>query len=246
MLTNRLAWPSRLLTVVAILVILSGCSSARRAVGGSGDARGDLADAISVTYDRRGDPGYIDQALVLQNASELPLVLSARLELLDASGAVLRGVTAHGVYGATRGGQVLVPGETLDFLVFEGADARKVRDVRLAGVTVEPVDFPRVADVVEAVPLDDAGRELEYPARFASVALRNPNADAVRVRVVSIVWNRPPEGQTQQAHDVVHLSEVVEVPANGERTIAVSTESRRLVDRYALSYPVSLKAYFAA
>lgn len=89
-------------------------------------------------------------------------------------------------------------------------------------------------------------RELNYPASFSSVELRNPNPAAVTVRVVSIVWDRPADGQSQQALEVIPLSRLVSVPAGGETTIEVSPADRRGISRFASSNALSLKAYFAA
>lgn len=227
------------------LLLLTGCQGDGGRDTADGRERVDLADQVSIEYDRVGGAGYIDQALTVRNSSDVPLTIEADIESLDSSGAVLPKVAAHGVYGATQGRQVLVPGENVDFLVFTGRGASDVRDVQLADVRVEASDFPLASEVVEAVPLDTAGNELDYPTGFSSVELRNPNPVAVPVRVVSIVWNQPAEGQPQQALEVVPLSRVTMVPAEGETVLEVSPRNRRAISRYADSNALSLKAYFS-
>ena len=232
--------PPGLAALTLMVVVLAGCQD------DASDGPADLAESISSDYERIGDAGYIDQTLTIRNASDIPVLLDADIETLDASGAVLSAVDVQGLYGADRGGQVLVPGDNFDFLMFGGADASKVRDVRLVNIRVEAAEFPAAASgLVEAVPLDDAGNELDYPAGFSSVELRNPNHAAVTVRVVTIVWNQPPAGQPQQALHVVPVSGLITVPADGEMLVEVTSKDQRVISKYASTNALSLKAYFA-
>lgn len=123
--------------LLLVLLVLTGCQSDGERDRADANERADLADQVSIDYDRVGGAGYIDQALTVRNSSQVPVTIEAEIELLDSSGAVLPQVAAHGVYGATEGRQVLVPGENVDFLVFTGEGASEERDVQLADVRLK-------------------------------------------------------------------------------------------------------------
>lgn len=244
---NGLGSPRRsavLLPLVLVMLMVSGCGLAET-LRGETDDDANLADKIGVEYDRLGGSGSIDQALTITNQADVAVALKANIEPLDASGQVLESVKVRSLYGSTRGAQILVPGVSVDFLIFRGSRSSKVRDVRLADVGVETTEFPTVSTLVEAVPLDRAGRELDYPANFSTVALRNLNPEQVTVRVVGIVWNQPAQGESQQALKVLPLSELVAVPAGGEVRVAVRREDKRTIAEFASTNALSLKAYFS-
>ena len=244
MIAHAHDWTLRILAVALAASMLSACGlvDTLSGKGNDGDA---LSDEITVEYSRIGGSGMIDQALTVHNGGDVPVAIEADIEPLDGAGDVLRSVAVRGVYGATDGEQILVPGDNLDFLIFTGAGASKVRDVRLKNIEVDEVDFPVVSTVVEAVPLDRSGADLDYPAGYARVSLRNPNSAPVRVRVVSIVWNRPGPGETQQALKVLPLSELVTVPAGGQKQIGVPEAQARVIARYESTNALSLKAYYS-
>lgn len=231
-----------LVALILALASLTACMGDDR----SDSEPGDLADRISVSYEHFGEPGVIDQALTVSSAAGVPVVVEATLEPLDASGDVVPDVEVSSVFGAMAGGQVIVPGETVDFLVYAGPGAGKVRDVRLVEPRVRQVDFPRVTELVDAVPLDERGHELDYPEGYAFVALQNPNAAPVTVGVVAIVWDNPAEGRAQQALKVIPLSNPTEVEARGDTTVEVTPRLRGRILRAAEGHAMSLKAFFVA
>lgn len=240
------AYRSRGLALIVLsVVLLTGCQAA---VGGAGKARSAQptpTSRLSFKYDRLGGSGFIDQALNIHNASDVPVLLDANIRALDASGSVLPDVKVAGVYGTERRGQVLVPGDNLDFLVFTGPGSSNARDVEVVDVRVRNADFPEVTEPVEAVPLDASDNELDYPAGVAKVTVRNPNPAAVTVRVVGIIWNQPAEGRSQQALKVIPLSDLTTVPASGETTVEVDRAHRLAISEHALSNALSLKAYLS-
>ena len=148
--------------------------------------------------------GLIDQCLSIHNRTPRPVVLAARVAMSDRRGRPLPEVTVRSVNDSLEGGQVLVPGENVDFLSFSGPDAELVRSVQVQVDAVEEVAFPDVRGVVEVVPCDGLGNETRAgDTGLEQLALLNHGLTAVPVRVRALAMDQPPPGQPQQ---VVHLS----------------------------------------
>ncbi len=234
----------RVAPALLAVVLVSGCAAPEREEGARPEVDV-LARAVTFAYERVGGTGFIDQALTIDNPGDTAVVLTGRIVPLDDAGERIPGVEATSVYGVERAGLVVLPGTNVDFLVFNGPRSGEVRDVRLSGLVTEEVEFGDVTDLVEAVPLDDSGAELDYPVGFRQVALRNPNAVPASVRLVSIAWNDPRQGESQQALEVLPVAGPVVVPASGELVVDVDAVLARRIARLGLEHALSLKAYYS-
>ncbi|WP_460708813.1 hypothetical protein [Myceligenerans halotolerans] len=173
------------------------------------------------------------------------LVIKAAVVAFDESGEVLPDVRVQSVYGSMVANMVIGPGENIDVLIFDGPGAAAVDDVRVLEVEAIPVEASAWQAPLEAVPLDDDGVPLDYPAGFSKVALENPNGASADVRVVAIIWDNPETGQTQQAQEVIELSQLITVPHGDKIVIDIERSTQEDISEYAYTNAVSLKAYYS-
>lgn len=189
--------------------------------------------------------GFIDQCLSIHNRSTQAVVLAARVAMSDTLGQPLPEVTVRSVHDSLEGGQVLVPGENVDFLSFSGPGAGLVRSVQVQVEAVEEVAFPAVRGAVEVVPSDVQGREVRPgDPGLARLALVNQGSSDVSVRVRALVMDHPPPGQPQQVVDVVDLVGLVAATV-GTSFVDLSPDLRAELEQLGRQQWVSVKAAFA-
>jgi hypothetical protein len=189
--------------------------------------------------------GLIDQCLSIHNRTTAPVVLAARVAMCDSLGQPLPEVTVRSVNDSLEGGQVLVPGENVDFLSFPGPGAELVRSVQVQVDAVEEVAFPEVRGVVEVVPCDGLGNETRAgDSGLEQLALVNHGMTAVPVRVRALAMGQPPPGQPQQVVHVLDLVGLVTAPP-GTSYVALPEEVRAGLEQLGRQQWVSVKAAFA-
>lgn len=204
----------------------------------------DSTEKLDFEYERIGEPGYMDQVLLITSTADQPLALSADLEALDSTGALLPRVKVDTVYGAEAGNLVIMPGANVDIMSFAGRDADRVRDVRVSVTDVNEIDITPAQAPVDATPLDSEGNELGSAVGFTEVALHNENDVDVAVRVTFIEWNDPAAGESQQALSATDVTGLVTVPAGGDVVVDVLPGRLSLTENPALRR-VSLKPYIS-
>ena len=189
--------------------------------------------------------GLIDQCLSIHNRTTRPVVLAARVAMSDSRGQPLPEVTVRSVNDSLEGGQVLVPGENVDFLSFSGPGAELVRSVQVQVDAVEEVAFPEVRGVVEVVPCDGLGNETRAgDSGLEQLALVNHGMTAVPVRVRALAMDQPSPGQPQQVVHVLDLVGLVTAPP-GTSYVALPEEVRAGLEQLGRQQWVSVKAAFA-
>jgi hypothetical protein len=220
----------RAVGILLTVLLTAGCSQ---------PAQGETSrvDQLGFTFDRIGDPGYMDQTLRITNLGPPALVPTLDITPVDSAGVALPGVTVRTAYGSDQG-KVLAPAQqiSIDVLSFHGDRAADVADVRVTVRSVIEAPFPVAPDLVEAQALDEAGQPTSKFGPFDAVALTNPNDDAVSVGVVCILWDDPPSGQPQQALAVIPLGSA-HIAAHDSTRIKATGEAR-----YGCG---SLKTYFS-
>ena len=196
-------------------------------------------------YQALAPSGLIDQCLSIHNRTTRPVVLAARVAMSDSRGRPLPEVTVRSVNDSLEGGQVLVPGENVDFLSFAGPGAELVRSVQVQVDAVEEVAFPEVRGVVEVVPCDALGNETRAgDSGLEQLALVNHGLTAVPVRVRALAMDQPPFGQPQQVVHVLDLVGLVTAPP-GTSYVALPEGVRAALERLGRRQWVSVKAAFA-
>ena len=189
--------------------------------------------------------GLIDQCLSIHNRTTAPVVLAARVAMCDSLGQPLPEVTVRSVNDSLEGGQVLVPGENVDFLSFSGPGAELVRSVQVQVDAVEEVAFPEVRGVVEVVPCDGLGNETRAgDSGLEQLALVNHGMTAVPVRVRALAMDQPSPGQPQQVVHVLDLVGLVTAPP-GTSYVALPEDVRAGLEQLGRQQWVSVKAAFA-
>ena len=189
--------------------------------------------------------GLIDQCLSIHNRTTAPVVLAARVAMCDSLGQPLPEVTVRSVNDSLEGGQVLVPGENVDFLSFSGPGAELVRSVQVQVDAVEEVAFPEVRGVVEVVPCDGLGNETRAgDSALEQLALLNHGMTAVPVRVRALAMDQPSPGQPQQVVHVLDLVGLVTAPP-GTSYVALPEDVRAGLEQLGRQQWVSVKAAFA-
>jgi len=189
--------------------------------------------------------GLIDQCLSIHNRTTRPVVLAARVAMSDSRGQPLPEVTVRSVNDSLEGGQVLVPGENVDFLSFSGPGAELVRSVQVQVDAVEEVAFPEVRGVVEVVPCDGLGNETRAgDSALEQLALLNHGMTAVPVRVRALAMDQPSPGQPQQVVHVLDLVGLVTAPP-GTSYVALPEDVRAGLEQLGRQQWVSVKAAFA-
>jgi hypothetical protein len=196
-------------------------------------------------YQALAPSGLIDQCLSIHNRTTRPVVLAARVAMSDSRGQPLPEVTVRSVNDSLEGGQVLVPGENVDFLSFSGPDAELVRSVQVQVDAVEEVAFPAVRGVVGGGP----GGALGNGARAGDSGLEqlarvSHGLAAVAVRVRALAMDQPPPGQPQQVVHVLDLVELVTAPP-GTSYVALPEDVRAGLEQLGRQQWVSVKAAFA-
>jgi hypothetical protein len=199
---------------------------------------------IETRFTKIAPQGFIDLSLDLTNPTDRPLVVSGRLVALDATGAELPSVQVTGVFASEQGRLVLMPGVNVDFVQLDGPGAEKVEDVVLEDQKSRPVDVAAAAQVVDLVPLDAKGVELEYDTTAVAARLDNPNDVPVEVRVVLLALGYPEEGAPQEAIQVEDVTQV-DVPALGSTNVPLDAATRKLLRRLGGVSFVTLRAVFS-
>ncbi|WP_156971527.1 hypothetical protein [Knoellia sinensis] len=231
-----------------LMLLLTGCVPGIAGVSWQVDEKAlaprELAQSMTFDFEDIGGSGRMDQTLIVTNTSGVPILLNADVQALDASGKGLPDVRVSGIYGATGGRQVLLPGENVEVLVFGGPNAAKATDVRVTNIKAKGATFPNVSHHVDATPVDETGTELDDPVIVSAVRVTNANKATVSVGVVCIVWDRPQAGEPQQALEVIPLASVVELAAGQESTLRLNPQAQAKIRKFATSNAISFKAFF--
>lgn len=199
---------------------------------------GNVSTELSFAYQAVGGDGNIDQTLEIRNPGEDSVTPVLSFLALDRNDNVLRGVEVTTVFGSDRG-RLMVPRESavFDILRFSGPGASEVEGV---DVNVETVDV--VAGVSMVYPdveyLDAQGDPVDRPWQAETFRVSNPGEHAYVVRLVGIVWGKPPPGRPQQADEVITLSGAVTIAAGSSVDIPTNTAARRRIG--------SAKAYISS
>ncbi|SEN20858.1 hypothetical protein [Actinacidiphila rubida] len=243
---------------VAAAVVLSGCTS-----GGTGDPDGKYVRALSsaatpaatttppryvgklsFTYHgSRPEKETINQTVDIRNDDQQSVVPVLAFTPLDKRHQVLSQVKVRTVYGSDRGNLVVPYGYGMEILRFSGTGAHEVADVRVRVVAVEPARIRAGVHDVTVQPLDGRGRKVDKFSRFTALRLSNADDFAVAVRLAYLVYDQPPEGQTQQAVVVVPVGGLIHVPASGSTLVKVTGAAAAAVARYSGGPAVSIKPY---
>jgi hypothetical protein len=232
-------------TVVTVIAAAGGCAyPVADALGRNGSG---LTSALSFRYTATSGTDDMDQLLEIDNGSGESLVPTLRFTPLDQNEQPVPGVTVTTVYGSDQGRLVVGPEGYADALVFHGAKADEVADVRV-DVARLTVAKQAVGPVEELQPTleDAAGNPVDDPAQpFAEVSLSNVNDTPLTVRVVYIVWQESPTGESQQAREVISVGGLITVPASGNATVPVAGDAAAAVAEYAgsTSTNTSLKVF---
>jgi hypothetical protein len=201
--------------------------------------------SLRFEYRALAPSGFVDQCLSIHNRTTQAVVLAAQVAMSDALGQPLPEVIVRSVHASLEGGQVLVPGDNVDFLSFSGTGAELVRSVQVQVDAVEEVAFPDVRGVVEVVPSDGLGREVRPgDPGLARLALVNHGDSDVSVRVRALVMDHPHPGQPQQVVDVLDLVGLVAATV-GTSFVELSPDIRAELEQLGRQQWVSVKAAFA-
>ncbi|MFI1105852.1 hypothetical protein [Streptomyces melanogenes] len=187
----------------------------------------------------------INQTVSIHNTYLRSVVTLLSFTALDRAHQPMPQVKVTTVFGSDRGTLVSPYGYSYDILRFSGPGQHEVADVR---VKVDKVvaAAPRVVagrEPVTTQALDDAGHEVSRFDRFTKVRLTNPNTWPVHVRVTYLVYDQPPEGQSQQVVSATPIGGLTRVPSHGTTTIEVKGEAATAVARNSRGPAVSIKAY---
>ncbi|WP_101385728.1 hypothetical protein [Streptomyces sp. TLI_146] len=231
--------------VVALGVLVAGCGL-QEAAGGRefGPASSDLS--FSYTGISSGDD-TINQTLEIHNTYRQSVVTLLSFTALDRAHQPMPKVKVSTVYGSDRGTLVSPYGYGMDILRFSGPGEHEVADVqvRVDKVVAAAPQVVAGAEPVTTQALDAAGREISRFERFSRVRLTNPNAWPVYVRVAYLVYDQPPEGQSQQVVSVTPIGGLTRVPSHGSTTIEVKNAAATAIARNSRGPAVSIKAYYS-
>lgn len=244
-----------MLGTVLSAALLAGCGPIATAPVAGATAAGDPASMpqartpapsagdLTFSYHRHGSGDEtIDQTLHIDNAFKQSVVPVLALTALDAHGDVLPQVKVSTVYGSDHGALDVPYGEGMDILRFSGVGEHQVADVRVAVRSVTAAQT-RAGGYDPAQTLDAHGRAVSRFSGFSAVSVTNPDAYAVTVRVVYLVYDQPVDNQTQQAVVVVPIGGLVTLPAHGKATVEVSGAAASAVRKYSNGPAVSVKTY---
>ncbi|MFD9483667.1 hypothetical protein ACFWBX_06605 [Streptomyces sp. NPDC059991] len=225
-------------------VLTAGCGLQSEVGREYGPTSSDLS--FSYTGISSGDE-TINQTLAIHNTYRQSVVTLLSFTALDRAHHPMPKVKVTTVYGSDRGALVSPYGYGLDILRFSGPGEHEVADVRVRVDKVVAADRRVVAgrEPVTTQALDDAGREISRFERFSKVRLTNPNAWPVYVRVSYIVYDQPPEGQSQQAVSVTPIGSLTRIPSHSTTTIEVTGAAATAVAHNSRGPAVSIKAYYS-
>ncbi|THA40668.1 hypothetical protein [Streptomyces sp. A1547] len=182
---------------------------------------------------------------MIDNDGRTGVVPTLTITAVDAAGKDLPDVRVRTAYGSDRGGLVVQHGRAYDILAFSGAEADRVADVRVTVKELVPADLPAGSSAIEAKPADAAGQPMSKFDAFDQVILKNPNATAVSVRVVYLVYDQPKSGASQQVAEVVPIGRLTTIPAGATSSVTVSGDAKAAVQKFSGGPAVSVKAYFS-
>ncbi len=239
---------------VVAAVLVGGCAPG---AGGSADAKSAHAASPSATrtprpyvgklsftyHGERPEKETINQTVDIKNDDERSAVPVLAFTPLDKHHKVLSQVKVRTVYGSDRGNLVVPYGYGMDILRFSGPGEHEVADVRVRVVSVAPARIRAGIHDVTVQPLDGQGHKVDKFSRFAALRLSNADAFPVSVRLAYLVYDQPPEGQTQQAVFVVAVGGLTRVPARGTALMKVTGAAAAAVAKYSNGPAVSIKPY---
>lgn len=234
--------PSRLLTLIGALVMVSACSAVTTHV--EAEPRTPGGSEFTIIFTRIAESGYIDMSLDFENPTGDPVILDGRLVARDSSGAVLPDVRVTTAFGTESGRAVVLPGVNVDFVQLEGRGEQQVREITLENADVTAVEVSPETEYVELKSLDGDGRELEYDMGAQQVSLENPNPFPVQIRVVLMVLGAPTEGVPQEA-TLVHDVTTVVAKASGSTVVALDAATRRILRKQGFTSFVTLRPVLA-
>ncbi|GGT85931.1 hypothetical protein GCM10010289_02030 [Streptomyces violascens] len=190
-----------------------------------------------------GENETMNQQLVIKNNARRSQVPTLSFTAFDKNKHVLPQVRVTTVYGSDHGNLVAPFGSSYDVLRFSGPGEHDVADVRVAVRRTSVARIPAGPHDVTTQALDSRGKEIPRFERFSAVRLTNEDDVPVSVRVVYILWDRPPNGVTQQAVEVTPVGALMTVPAHGTTVLQVDTAAAKAVARNSEGPAVSIKAY---
>lgn len=174
-------------------LVFTGC------IGGVVSGSDDGEPAFAFRYESIGGTGNIDQTLSIVNESDATAAPTLEITALDATGDPLPGVRVTTAFGSDRGQLAVSPRlVAFDVLRFDGPSARSVDDVKVEVVNAVAID-EEYADVDwPAVRRYDArGREVDIGS-VARISVTNDQDLATVIRIVGLVYEAPPPGESQQ------------------------------------------------
>jgi hypothetical protein len=207
---------ARLSIVGALLAfVLVGCGSS---------PSGPNAIGLRFSYVGVAPAGRIDQTVSITNPSDhLAAIPTLSFRALDENSHPVPGVSVITVYGSDRG-LVVVPAhyEVFDIVRFEGADAGRVKTVKVTVKKVRTFEdsgttYPKVGYV------DVYGHSVEYPFEARTVRVTNPGDSGYVVRLVGIKWNDPLPGHSQQVSAVTPIGVPVRVAAHSHLDVPLTS-----------------------
>jgi hypothetical protein len=202
------------------------------ACGSSDNGDRDRAD-LQFEFTARSGPGFIDQTLTISNSGSRGVGPTLRFTPVDAAGDRVEGVVVESAFGSDKGAVVVPPaGEVLDVLRFSGKRRYDVEDVRVRATDTTSVDVPRLDGEIIADRVGLGGRVAGYGEPFERVVVRNPNSDAVRVRVVLLQFDTPPPGEHQQFVRARPIGGVVRLEPRSRRTLELDRPAVGSVKAY--------------
>ncbi|MEI7059033.1 hypothetical protein WBG06_24635 [Nocardioides sp. CCNWLW239] len=183
----------------------------------------------------------MSQLLEISNAGGRAVVMDAEFDPLDADGRPINGVDAVGNFGSERRQMTIWPGESIDVVRFTGRDVQ-VEDLRVTVKSVIPVSDPLAPEYVEAIAVDDSGKEV-VPGEAVAFVLENPNDVPATVGLICLIWDNPPPERSQQAKVVLPITTSVAIPASGEATVKPETADSDVLRKHTLTNAQSCKTY---
>jgi len=230
----------RALTILALAGLLPG------GCGLAPIARSPEPPRFDFAYRATSGSGIMNQILEITNPSPRSYAPVLKLSAVDDSGITLPEVTVSTLFGSDRG-ELVVPARTgvVDVMRFSGKHLDRVADVRASVSTAALVHYPAITSEPTVTPIDSSDAVVTRNDVFARVRVNNDNNDPITIRLVYIIWDTPPEGQTQQADRTEPIGDLVTVPAHGETTVQITPNDAALIRKYAGAAPASIKAYFS-
>ncbi|KQP82382.1 MULTISPECIES: hypothetical protein [unclassified Aeromicrobium] len=211
------------ITVALLSLALAGCTGSNDPSESSTNQPADDAVDLRFAYSGVSDEGTIDQTLTITNTSRtLSAAPTLSFVALDSDSEPMTDVSVTTVFGSDRG-LVVAPAnyEVLDILRFEGPGSGDVEDVE---VTVE--GMRTAEDAGTAYPevdfLDAQGEPVDRPYEARTARVSNPGRSDYVVRLVGITWNRPAEGESQQALTVSPVGEPTRLAARSEADVRLA------------------------